>query len=377
LIQANERKMQLLEHRIAKATMELQGEKRTFLDQNIPQPFLAKQWLGKMAYEKWETEWKKRTLYRKRQLEDGSTEVVNVINAEKTHLIPSGENCNCTDRRHLLIQCRHELCLNDGKFDIVRNAPRWHRMLGVPLCNRANPLMVEDGVSEDIPVHQEGADDDHVPEIHTNLDVDEGEQGTLGVSQMLGAQTLPRARIRMTYFELSELATHLVEMAMSTNEEKRHQVAGFLSMGIEALKKTEGLQTLSLQESADKFVTAQLDYSPATGNEVFIQSSDEQNDEEIPLGTLIEKAGTGVVPPTRFASNPRGKPRKRLRGMVELNRDRATTRKKDKRQCTFCGLPDHNIATCERKGGLGIPLKIYQQEQIFYNDSRMVHPHMI
>ena len=154
------------------------------------------------------------------------------------------------DKRHLLIQCRHELCANDGHFDLGKISPRWHRMEEAPICFRTQatilpPIPVfpppETAVDEGIHLMQDGNEE------HEEHD-EEAVEGEPSLSQVHGDATPQSPTRKISYSRLRELSTYLVDLTMAGSDKLKHQVAGFLAMGIEAIKNNGEVCGMSLQQ---------------------------------------------------------------------------------------------------------------------------------
>ena len=167
---------------------------------------------------------------------------------------------------------------------------------------------------------------------------------------------------KISYSRLRELSTYLVDLTMAGSNELKHEVfAGFLAMGIEAIKNNEKVREMSLQQAATQFVTAWVEVTTNLQHEVFPQESNSGNNSEL---SLSQAHGTGVLPPTRHTQNPTGKARKRFRSFVEITRERHNNRKKkERRECSFCGGWDHNIARCDKKLSLGLLVSNYSDRE--------------
>lgn len=365
LIQHNQRMMKLQEQRLAKAAMHLQSEKATHTSPELPPMLQAKLFLGDKGFSLWEGEWNKRNLYRKRLL-PGGVEVFNTMNPTKNHFIPDDGQCCCLDKRHLLVQCRHELCADEGRFVPERNSVRWKRLARAPTCNRANSEQISFPPPRADP--PEPPDDGSVP-IPNDSDDIELQEGPQGFSQMMGAQSPPSPSRVITHRRLTDLATHLVDLAMHSGRDGRQSVAGFLSLGIEALRGNGNIQGLSLQEAANKFVISQINVaSPHQGHEVFTQESETLEGGSVLSQSPPSTPGTGVLPPTERLQHPHGRAKKRLKSSIEINRDKHKRPRKDQRQCTFCGLPNHTSQTCSQKRSIGFQITGRDDKNWLYNE---------
>ena len=256
------------------------------------------------------------------------------------------------------------LCNRSTRSSNVQTNPTANAL--PPLQPRLGPPGDSPG-EQDNPIDYESDQDDSSEDMkQSNTEqagmVDEEEViGEQSLSQMHGDATPPSPKKKVSFSRLREMALHLVDLSMSGSEELRQYVAGYLAVGIEAIKRNGEVDGMSLQEAANKFVSTQVEVAPLQDHQVFTQEESSVDMES--SQSLAITHGTGVIPPTRHTTNPHGRGRKRLKNFIEITREKTKRQRKEKRECTFCGGYDHNITRCGKKLSIGLLIADYGDRQ--------------
>ena len=118
------------------------GETAHYPNQNLlPNHVWAKKLLGTYAYKHWNEELLKSKEYLHHMFEEnGETiwEIWHPGNPLKKRLISDSSGCQCWTRKHLRIQCRHYLVVEEGQFKPLYFDNRWLCPQSITVCFRAS-----------------------------------------------------------------------------------------------------------------------------------------------------------------------------------------------------------------------------------------------
>jgi hypothetical protein len=350
LLQRNMRMLGLANQELASRYMGFQGEKVKWKNKNMPEDIKAKFELTPWAEELWKEEWLASKDWMK-EVAGNCVKIWHRLSPQRVESYVLPDKCKtCVASKHFLIQCRHNICLSDGKFDSSSFAQRWLLVSKAELAPRQPSSLPEDG-------NKHGRLSPSALEVEDFGENDGDSQFVEPMEHTAGNSTVQTARSTWmpTFSQLQQQAIQMVTLA--TQCKKNRELMGAMQQIIDSMKGLEGAGAGRLDEACSLQFDA---FRPINQVAQFSQTFTQDSEDELDLSSFaIAKENNGersngnftqrIFSPTAVPQLNAGK-RNRMKGLPEIVRNK---RQKRVITCGFCCGTGHNRSGCTVMQQLG------------------------